>query len=199
MWQERERDEVRLRENYAPVIGQTSIGAEIMKKGSEGRHCLDLAAFALDYSPPRSIPLASNVRSFTAWATYLHRRSAGTLMYASLQYRYQVLLDDCIDRLCEAMAPARTALNDERARTPLASSASSPSLRSRTAVARPMTPPNNMTPGGNVKVVVRVRGFLPRGEQQQELSCTSTNAAQRLTVAHNALSRWIPTHSRPGS
>ena len=82
-------------------------------------------------------------------------------MYASLQYRYQVLLDDCIDRL-EAMAPARTAFNDERARTPLASSASSPSLRSRTAVARPMTPPNNMTPGGNVKVVVRVRGFLPR-------------------------------------
>ena len=151
-------------ETRASFIGQNIITPEIMEELSVGRHCLDLAVFALDYSvapAPRSIPLASNVHSFTAWTTHVHYCSAGTLMYASLQYRYQVLLDDCIDRL-EAMAPARTAFNDERARTPLASSASSPSLRSRTAVARPMTPPNNMTPGGNVKVVVRVRGFLPR-------------------------------------
>lgn len=46
------------------------------------------------------------------------------------------------------------------------STASSPSLRSRESVIvstqgiRPASP----SPGGNVKVVVRVRGFLPRGE-----------------------------------
>lgn len=46
------------------------------------------------------------------------------------------------------------------------STASSPSLRSRESVIvsnqgiRPASP----SPGGNVKVVVRVRGYLPRGE-----------------------------------
>lgn len=47
------------------------------------------------------------------------------------------------------------------------SSASTPSLRSREGVivptSRPETPVNS-TPGGNVKVVVRVRKFLPRGK-----------------------------------
>lgn len=40
--------------------------------------------------------------------------------------------------------------------------ASSPSLRSRNSVYLPMGRPERPT-GGNVKVVVRVRGFLPRG------------------------------------
>ena len=47
---------------------------------------------------------------------------------------------------------------------PLHSSASTPSLRSRESELVPMarigTPENG---GGNVRVVVRVRGFLPRG------------------------------------
>src|SRR5690242_15026766 len=86
-------------------------------------------------------------------------------MYASLQHRYQDTLEECIQLLSEAMAPVRTLVNDDRARTPAASSASSPSLRSKTPVAVSMTPPpSNMNPGGNVKVVVRVRGFLQRGE-----------------------------------
>lgn len=43
----------------------------------------------------------------------------------------------------------------------LKSSASTPSLRSRDSeLVMPMVPDN----GGNVRVVVRVRGFLPRGE-----------------------------------
>ena len=86
-------------------------------------------------------------------------------MYVALQHRYQEVIADCIDLLGEAMAPARTWVNDDRARTPIVSTASSPSLRSKTPVAVPMTPPpGNMTPGGNVKVVVRVRGFLQRGK-----------------------------------
>ena len=83
-------------------------------------------------------------------------------MYVSLQHRYRQALEDCIDLLDEAMAPARTFVNDDRARTPIVSAASSPSLRSRTPVTVPMTPPPG-NPGGNVKVVVRVRGFLQRG------------------------------------
>ncbi|KIW40227.1 uncharacterized protein PV06_07441 [Exophiala oligosperma] len=50
-----------------------------------------------------------------------------------------------------------------RPQTPTRSTASSPSLRSKTPVSVPATPASsNMNPGGNVKVVVRVRGFLPR-------------------------------------
>ncbi|KAK5449856.1 hypothetical protein LTS15_008428 [Exophiala xenobiotica] len=62
------------------------------------------------------------------------------------------------------MAPPGRAINaNTRPQTPTLSNASSPSLRSRTPVSVPMTPVgSSMHPGGNVKVVVRVRGFLPR-------------------------------------
>ena len=43
------------------------------------------------------------------------------------------------------------------------SAASSPSLRSKEMVIVPVAVPPPMNPGGNVKVVVRVRGFLQRG------------------------------------
>ncbi|EXJ78507.1 kinesin family member 1/13/14 [Capronia coronata CBS 617.96] len=59
--------------------------------------------------------------------------------------------------------PAKGITNNSRTHTPTPSSASSPSLRSRTPVTLPMGSLNgNVNPGGNVKVVVRVRGFLPR-------------------------------------
>lgn len=48
----------------------------------------------------------------------------------------------------------------------LASSASSPSLRARESVPVPATGQDGLarpSPGGNVRVVVRVRKFLPRG------------------------------------
>ncbi|KAK4946803.1 hypothetical protein LTR10_014305 [Elasticomyces elasticus] len=54
-----------------------------------------------------------------------------------------------------------TTAADSRAKTPTLSTASSPSLRSRTPV-NVLMAPVNPNPGGNVKVVVRVRGFLPR-------------------------------------
>ncbi|ETI21505.1 hypothetical protein G647_07852 [Cladophialophora carrionii CBS 160.54] len=56
--------------------------------------------------------------------------------------------------------PARTISHDARPKTP--STASSPSLRSKTPVNVAMAPNNGLNPGGNVKVVVRVRAFLPR-------------------------------------
>ena len=98
-------------------------------------------------------------------------------MYANLQHRYQDVLEDCIDLLCEAMAPART--YDNRARSPMLSTASSPSLRSKTPVAVPVTPQgSNMAPGGNVKVVVRVRGFLQRGEIGLQLVDSDTDSGR---------------------
>lgn len=45
----------------------------------------------------------------------------------------------------------------------LRSTASSPSLRARESVAVPVVCQDASSPGGNVRVVVRVRNFLPRG------------------------------------
>lgn len=47
-WQKRERGEVRLMETRASFIGQNIITPEIIEELSVGRHCLDLAVFALD-------------------------------------------------------------------------------------------------------------------------------------------------------
>ncbi|KAI1611066.1 kinesin family member 1/13/14 [Exophiala viscosa] len=87
-------------------------------------------------------------------------------MYISLHNRYCTVLDKCIQLLDHTVAmvpPPRsiTTAADSRSKTPTPSSASSPSLRSRTPVNVLMAPVNS-NPGGNVKVVVRVRGFLPR-------------------------------------
>ena len=82
------------------------------------------------------------------------------LMYAQLHRRFQLTVEDCIERL-EAMAPAR--IHPEQPRAAIPSSASSPSLRSKQMVIVPVSPAMPSTPGGNVKVVVRVRGFLQRG------------------------------------
>ena len=87
-------------------------------------------------------------------------------MYLALQHRYQLVLSDCVDLLADAMGPS-----------PFTSSASSPSLRSRTSVTVATPPPDMMAPGGNVKVVVRVRDFLPRGE-----GCTDGKHAHEANV-----------------
>jgi hypothetical protein len=81
-------------------------------------------------------------------------------MYANLHRRFQLTVDDCIE-LLEAMAPAR--IHPDPIRAAIPSSASSPSLRSKEMVVVPMASPAPTNPGGNVKVVVRVRGFLQRG------------------------------------
>ncbi|KAL2438434.1 Kinesin-like protein KIF1C [Exophiala dermatitidis] len=87
-------------------------------------------------------------------------------MYVSLRDRYCAVLDECIqllDYTTDMVPPARTITTPSRTKTPTTSTASSPSLRSKTPVTVPMAPLNgNGNPGGNVKVVVRVRGFLPR-------------------------------------
>lgn len=71
------------------------------------------------------------------------------------------------------MAPSLGPGGRKKGKTSVAnngSTASSPSLRSKTPVlvdeSRPGSSMGN--PGGNVKVVVRVRGFLPRGKRGQQ-------------------------------
>lgn len=79
-------------------------------------------------------------------------------MYVSQRLRYRHTIENVLVHLEDMALPGVAA----RLRQ-LKSSASTPSLRSRESELVPMT---NYTPnysGGNVKVVVRVRGFLERG------------------------------------
>ena len=77
--------------------------------------------------------------------------------------RYREIIDDIISRLEEMGLDPRAYPGVAAEARQLKSSASTPSLRSRESELVPMgrsTPDNG---GGNVRVVVRVRGFLPRG------------------------------------
>jgi hypothetical protein len=92
-------------------------------------------------------------------------------MYTSLRLRSQ----NSLEELCEAFDEytrtdmAHRALTKATAASVYRSSASEAGLRSREPIAvedmameRPFTPPDG--DGGNVKVVVRVRKFIRRGE-----------------------------------
>ena len=84
-------------------------------------------------------------------------------MYALQRLRFKVLVFE-VQGLLEDMALDARAFPGVAADVRPKSSASSPSLRSRDSEIITMgrsTPDNG---GGNVRVVVRVRGFLPRGK-----------------------------------
>ena len=83
-------------------------------------------------------------------------------MYASQLLRYREIIQG-VQYLFQDMALDSRAFPGVAGQIRPKSSASSPSLRSRESEIVTMgrsTPDNG---GGNVKVVVRVRGFLPRG------------------------------------
>jgi hypothetical protein len=84
-------------------------------------------------------------------------------MYVSQRLRYHELFCDIAQRLENMALDPRGFPGVATEVRQLKSSASTPSLRSRESAEIPMggaTPDNG---GGNVRVVVRVRGFLPRG------------------------------------
>lgn len=84
-------------------------------------------------------------------------------MYALQRLRYWLVFRDIRSRLQDMALDPRGFPGVATEVRQLKSSASTPSLRSRESELVPMgraTPDNG---GGNVRVVVRVRGFLPRG------------------------------------
>ena len=83
-------------------------------------------------------------------------------MYALQSQRFRDTVSS-VKELLQSMALDARAFPGVASEVRLKSSASTPSLRSRESEIVPMgrnTPDNG---GGNVRVVVRVRGFLPRG------------------------------------
>lgn len=99
-------------------------------------------------------------------------------MYAPLRHRYvQTIIHSgsLLPISIDIMAPSLGLGARKKGKTSIAnngSTASSPSLRSKTPVLVDDSRPNSSMgqPGGNVKVVVRVRAFLPRGLQHGLLS-----------------------------
>ena len=83
-------------------------------------------------------------------------------MYVAQRQRFRATICD-VQLLLEGMALDARAFPGVASESRPRSTASSPSLRSRESEVITMgrsTPENG---GGNVRVVVRVRGFLPRG------------------------------------
>lgn len=80
-------------------------------------------------------------------------------MYSNWRRRQVELLQNLQDQLIDMALDPRLMPG---VAAELRSSASTPSLRSRDGSVTPVG--NRMDPGGNVRVVVRVRGFLPRGK-----------------------------------
>lgn len=84
-------------------------------------------------------------------------------MYALQRLRYRSIFSNIQTQLQDMALDPRAFPGLASEVRQLKSSASTPSLRSRESELVPMgraTPDNG---GGNVRVVVRVRGFLPRG------------------------------------
>lgn len=84
-------------------------------------------------------------------------------MYVFERIRYREIVQDIRTKLCDMALDAK-AFPGLASEVRLKSSASTPSLRSSVAELVPMGRSTPVNEGGNVRVVVRVRGFLPRGK-----------------------------------
>ena len=102
-------------------------------------------------------------------------------MYVLQRLRYRSVVSDIQDQLQDMALDPRGFPGVASDTRQLKSSASTPSLRSRESELVPMgrsTPDNG---GGNVRVVVRVRGFLPRGRISLPYERSWLTPLQRLT------------------
>ena len=87
--------------------------------------------------------------------------AASISMYANLRRQFKETIQDVNNTLLDMALDPRLMPGVAAEMRSVRSSASTPSLRSREGS---ITPIGRMdAPGGNVRVVVRVRGFLPRG------------------------------------
>ncbi len=85
-------------------------------------------------------------------------------MFTHERLRYREIINEITNTLTEMALDGRAFPGIAGEAAQLRSSASSPSLRSRESVVVPMGRSTPDLGGGNVRVVVRVRGFLQRGE-----------------------------------
>ena len=99
---------------------------------------------------------------------YFRFRSRLLQMHVSRQLRFRTTVEYC-QQLIADMALDLRAFPGVASEVRIKSSASAPSLRARDSdtMSTGRSTPDNA--GGNVKVVVRVRAFLPRGKMKERL------------------------------
>lgn len=119
--------------------------------------------------PPPPHPTGQG-RSALPWQQHIHvnklnrRTLKRNRMFNILEQRFHDIIADIGETLIGMSVDPRLMPNvatNELSQRTVRSSASTPSLRSRDGAVPPHA---RMDPGGNVRVVVRVRAFLPRGE-----------------------------------
>lgn len=84
-------------------------------------------------------------------------------MFLTQRLKFRAIIEDISNTLVAMALDPRSYPGIASELRYLKSSASTPSLRSRESSVRPETPGGGGGGGGNVRVVVRVRAFLPRG------------------------------------
>ena len=112
-------------------------------------------------------------------------------MYASRQVRFRATIDYCKELLRDMALDAR-AFPGVASEVRIKSSASAPSLRARDSEVSSMGRSTPDNAGGNVKVVVRVRAFLPRGKSYRKLINLVTLTILYDSYSHESVNqRWI--------
>lgn len=122
------------------------------------RHRRRQYSICFDYSPIGNRKDHHTVSASSPKCTFLSMHSLRRLKSRQVLHQAFLLLEETAmdSRLYRALTPD--------IHPPYQSSASAPSLRASTPTPRPSTPGGSMSDeGGNVKVVVRVRGFVKRG------------------------------------
>ena len=121
-------------------------------------------------------------------------------MYASQRLRFHQVFYEAQAQLRDMALDPRGFPGIANEFRQLKSSASTPSLRSRDSELVPMTRTTSESGGGNVRVVVRVRGFLPRGIDH-ELSSTALVSPEYRGRARSGMScgneSRYPSHQAP--
>ncbi|KAI1772941.1 P-loop containing nucleoside triphosphate hydrolase protein [Hypoxylon cercidicola] len=175
-----------------PESDQIELAASVLEAisqeddSSDALHGMLLALGYLAYCMPEEGDLIDLLRSMDAQGTVLAKKK---------QFPDEALVDertnDIIIDICETLTgmlePRLMPSLDMRA---IRSTASTPSLRSRDGI---LPPHMRMDAGGNVRVVVRVRAFLPREIERGAECLISMDPISQRTTLH------VPNDSDPAN
>lgn len=134
--------------------------------------------------PPSPIGICVNTSS--SQPTRWQAQCAVRQMHSSRRQRYREVVDDISETLLGISFEPRLMPSPAIDPRTIRSSASTPSLRSRDGTV-PLHA--RMDNGGNVRVVVRVRAFLPRGISGSHLAPRRRCEADRLLTVVATMSR----------
>ncbi|KAI2623144.1 P-loop containing nucleoside triphosphate hydrolase protein [Hypoxylon sp. NC1633] len=189
-------------EDLLPESEQIELAASVLEaisqeeSSSEAMHGMLLALGSLAYCIPLEGELVDLLKSMNASGTVTAKKGrfpeepliAEIMPVYGIPHPYQQRTNDIINDICETLLGMLerplmpTADNHIHMMKAIRSSASTPSLRSRDGT---LPPHMRMDAGGNVRVVVRVRAFLPREIQRGADCLISMDPITQRTTLHS--------------